>query len=183
MHQVALPVLEVARLRGRDLRQRHEQFVDVRVELIARQVGVGGKDAQRFGRNWIRARIGSFADQIDFTVEDFTCIASKIALDKTIGCLADVLPVGMITHTYDRVDAVTRAIEAVQAFESVDDAFVCIHREDAVLVTVDEQQRSRRDESGDSSPGPLERVVEKHTVAVSVDQLGWARRMPDRPCR
>ena len=38
-----------------------------------------------------------------------------------------------------------------------------------VLVAVDEQHRPRRDEAGDPRPGPLERVVEEHAVAVAVD--------------
>src|SRR6185312_15266685 len=84
---------------------------------------------------------------------------------------------GVSADADDGIDAVARAVEAVELFELTDDSLVGVHRKDCVVVAVHEQEWPRRHEPGDSRPGPLECIVEKHAVTVPIDDpvrnVGW----------
>src|SRR5207244_650052 len=106
---------------------------------------------------------------VDLAVGDRAGVALEMSVEEAIDGLANVLAIGVPADADDGIDAVPRAIQAVEPLQPADDPFVGIHRKNAVLVAVDEEHGPWSDQAGNPRPGPLERVVEKHAVAVAVD--------------
>src|SRR5262245_41276176 len=98
-------------------------------------------------------------DEIDFGVGHGTRVPLQMHVDEAEGRLTDITAVIVSADADDGVNVVTRSVKAVEPFELGDDALIGVHRKNAILIAVDEQQGTRRNESGDPRPGPLERVI------------------------
>ena len=125
------PLSELARWNLSNLGERDEALVNLRIELILRQIAVVGKDAELFRRNRIGAGIASFADDVPFAVGDGPRVSLEVRVDEAVRGLADVLAVGVAADADDRVDPVAGAVQAVEPLQPVDDPLVGVHRKDA----------------------------------------------------
>ena len=152
---------------------RHEIVVDPRVDLIPGQVCIGGKDSQ-FGRRDREGLLPPLSrNQINLAIGNRAGVTLQVNIDEPINGLPQIAAIGMAPYTDDGIHLVAGSVETIEPFQLIDHAVVGVHREDAVLITVDEQHGARSDQPGDSNPRPVERVVEKHAVAMTVnDAIG-----------
>src|SRR5687768_14709188 len=111
----------------------------------------------------------SIVDEIDFGVFDGGGVVAEMDIHEARGGLADIFAIIMSADADEAVDPIARAEEAIKTFEPVADAFVGVHGKDRVLVAIDEEHRSGPDQGGDEGPVPLIGIVEKHAVAMAVD--------------
>ncbi len=109
------------------------------------------------------------SDQIHFTIGDLGRVVFQMEIDKPIDRLAKIFSIGVATNADHRIHLIARPVETVQSFQAIDHAFICVHGKNRILVTVDKQQGSGGNHRGNPRPRPLERVVQEHAVAVSID--------------
>jgi hypothetical protein len=167
--QRRFPTFVLAFLRWINFCDTHKMPVNRGVQFVFWNIGILRKHTQLLDLYRVLPVVAGTCDEIHLAVGNNAWIVFEVHVYKAVRRFADVGAVGVAAYADDAVDEVTPSVQAVDAFEPVDDPLVGIHREDAVGVAVGEQHRPRRHQCSDPRPGPLERVVQKHAVAMPVD--------------
>jgi len=167
--QRVFPGVELPVRRGRDGCGWDDVLIDGGVEWVLGDISIGGEGAELVDWDGVVAWGIGAGDEVGFAVGHGSGVVIEVQIDGAVGGLADILAIGVVADADEGVDEIRASIEAVEAFQSVVDPFIGVNGEDGVEVAIDEEEGAGSDESGDAGPGPLEGIVEKHAVAVTVD--------------